>query len=416
MSMVQGFFVLTLACCGTATGWAAANPSGQKLLDEAFLVEADKQCRQGKGDYLQHLVKLHANPKNFTLRELSLINNPEFVSAAIAGEQALACLEFVGGKGYSCASLLGLEANYRGHAFCQELRTLLSYAASLFQKGDEEAAFQAYFPRMVENENIPAALKARAKGALADAFRKGNTQEMCALVVKNNWVSNEQCASGLMFLLGDPLRCASMKLSGGDKPRSGLDMARVVSVNEGVERGYCSEKASLLSGLRSQDPAACSASPLCVAVTRRSPSACEPLVRKANQGFCGRVASLAAPAVKVFQEGAAKAAAVKAKEVERQRREAQVVAEHEKKRLAEEKLLKQQVAAEEIRKAQDAAAKDRRLDTLVRKNLEEKNQKFQYRDGERMDAQPLDVMESLRAVNQGKVGPPAKPLYPDESK
>ncbi|MBI5624584.1 MAG: hypothetical protein HY924_12465 [Elusimicrobia bacterium] len=403
---------MTTAWCATAQVWAAPNqPPPPSPFNDAYLVEVHEQCKQGKGDYFQHLKNLQSRPKDVTLRELAPVNNPEMLSTAIAGEQALACLEFAGHKKYSCSYLVNVEADYRGHYFCQELRTTLAYAASLFGQGDEDAAFRAYLPLTLENEKVSEAQKARAKVVFADAFRKGSHQDLCAMAVKNGWVAMEECVSGMAFVPGEPARCHSIKIQ--DTRRPGQDPVRAAALNKGYEQGYCSAKASLLEGLRSKDPAICAASPLCSAAMKRNPAACEPLVRSANQGFCQRVALFGSPLVKKVQENMSKTAQEKAREAERLRREAQAVADFHKQRKAEERLVQQKLAAEEIKKSQEAAAKERELDEKVRKRMQEKKQKFQYREGERMEGAPPELQQAIRDIEQGKTGPQAKPLYGD---
>ncbi|MBI4677232.1 MAG: hypothetical protein HY748_06585 [Elusimicrobia bacterium] len=380
--MMLAVILLAVSSAGRA---APAAPAAQAI-DEKYLLQTQGECRQGTGDYLRYLGRLTLQPKDYTLRILvPNPNNPADLSWKVAGEHAAACLDSAGDPKAPCQPLGSVDAEAVGN--CRELGAFASFATALYRQGDAAVGpFRRFLPLAVAGKDFAKSETDRLLPIFAKAYKTGDVLPLCAEGLKGKWPEMEApddgCPEISRVLSGDPRRCADLR--------------------DGVDRASCIARASLMQALRSPDPKACSASPLCDAANRRDPKACAPLLKKANESFCVRVGSLAAPFME--KENARKAEETRgmAKGEEKRRREAQILADVEKKRREEEKILKEKATATDYKLWQEVAAKKRAEDDRVLKALQERKQKKQFQGGQRMEITPLDVLQAIDKVNKGK--------------
>jgi hypothetical protein len=402
-----------LASAGASSAAPSATPGRDEIVRSAFsdaeIFRAVDECSKGKADFRKYfnrwLEKPSAQALPFVTPDYFGLDVKPYPPASHPYELALACLELAGDSKWSCEFLSlgkghrskfsgdGPFDGYEGYYCCSEVRKFSSIAWGVLRGGKAGAIPQSFLSEFVpESVGLPNADKERILRLLTQAFKTGDAAALCSeLAAKKLGVSDPaECGRDAAFFSGDPARCSGIK-----HPN---------------DRDSCQARASLLAALRSPDPKACAASPLCDAQARRQSAACAPLLKPADASFCRMIGLVKGPAVTREADKRAAEAKQRAQFDEVVRREKEKVAAFNKRRMEEEKVLREKVAAAEVLKAQEAAAKKRAEDEKVVRAREEKARKKQFQAGQRMQSTPADALKVIEAVNQGKKGPPARRL------
>jgi len=256
-------------------------------------------------------------------------------------------------------------------------------------------------------------------------------RSMLALDNRTGPAVDRECAAltAMVRAEGPALSCESIKRARIGPPESCEDTRVSWSgsaqdcdafFKDATGKRFCRARAALVAGLR--NPAQCAASPFCQALATKWPGACDPLRAKFSRSLCGRVAKdLAAEKNRLAKEQqlliqrakeksdaqAAAAAALRAKaEAALARSKAEAAA-------AEEKVARK-AAAEAAKKAAAEAAVKAKADIEAKKAAEakakvEKKGKPQFRKGEPMQRESPEVLELMKAVEEGRPIPQPKP-------
>lgn len=263
----------------------------------------------------------------------------------------------------------------------------------------------------------------RACAALVKAIRAGNAASACAELEALNFVERgESCADSMIYWSGVPQQCDAYK--------------------DPASRLFCRENSALAAGLR--DPAKCAASSACLALAKKSPTACDAARERFSRTLCARVAEelaverkqsaqdgerarrqeleFKAKAAKAAEEQAAAAAAAKAKadaalarsQAEYERAEAQAAAAVVRAKADSQEKAAKLAEAEAARKAKDAAAVKVKAELEALKADQallkiRSQQKPQFHKGEAMQTESPEAAEMLKALQEGRPIPQPKP-------
>lgn len=270
-----------------------------------------------------------------------------------------ACRSLQGAAG-GCSSLEGLGRGLKhGAASCRDVEAEHRFVFLTLRGGDALAACRTLLG--LHGDSGPAAAKNCT--ALIDLVRKEGAQLSCESLTSARLVTPQQSCQDLLQLWSDsPAACER-------------------AADPGARHG-CLERATLVAGLR--DPAKCAASPWCQALTAKPAGACDGLRARFTGPLCGRVAKdLAAEQLRSAREKEKEAADKSVK-------------------TAKDDALVRAKAEEEAKKAAAAQAKIKR------------GEKPQFRKGEPMQKVPPDVVELLKAIDEGKPFPPKPKKKADE--
>ncbi|MCX5796728.1 MAG: hypothetical protein NTY77_14635 [Elusimicrobia bacterium] len=288
-------------------------------------------------------------------------------------------------------------------ADCLFLKDLAATAWATFKQNDASACARLmHFPYDEEQgKRIP-----KSNAALCEAFAPALKSGRAEILVEQGILpkSDPAALNNVTFLRGQPELCAKA---------------------EPYERAVCRAEASLLRALRSGDPAACAASPLCKALASRREQDCAPYLAAANKSFCASIARLkAAEGSRFAKEKAAEDARLAKEKAAGAASLAQVTAQAmesvtTKKPVDPATAALQAKAAKEAATAREAALKKSAAELDMRKRVldekirraearrEKKEPPRQFRRGEKLQDIPPDVKKKMDEVQ--RKSQPAQP-------
>lgn len=250
------------------------------------------------------------------------------------------------GAADACASLAGLDGWSKDiDVNCRKLEFTFRMASVAVRGGDSAAACRELSAGMNEKERGPAA---RACALIIKAVRAGDVYKACPEMEKQGFIARNECRENLACWTGKPQACSAIK--------------------DRFTKRQCLETAALLAGLR--DPARCAASPFCLSLEKRSPSACDGLRRSFAAALCGRQDKVLAEKVKQLQlqQRAAK------------EREAHAAAQ----------------AAADAKLAASAARRKAAREAALKGDA-----KSQFKEGQPMKGHPKEVQEMMDRIEKG---------------
>lgn len=309
-----------------------------------------------------------------------------------------ACRNLQGAPG-GCSALEGLSGGFRGAAaHCVSIVAEDRLVYATLSGGDALSACRAVLK--IDGRSGP------------------SVEKECPLMI------------GLVRSEGPKLSCESLKRAKIVAAEDSCDDTRIFwsgapqdcdrYSNDAGARRFCRERAALVAGLR--DPALCAASPFCQALTTKSPAACEPLRVRFSRTLCTRVAASMAkerPVSVIAKEktekvtaaavaaAAAAVAANKAKvEAAAVKAKAEALANQEKvAKLSAASAAKTAAAAALVRSKAEAEAKK---EAKAKAEIAKKD-KPQFKKGVPMQAVPIEAKEIMKALEEGRPVPTAKP-------
>lgn len=313
------------------------------------------------------------------------------------------CRELQGAAG-GCAALEGLTGAFVGRAaHCRILAAEDRFLFQALRGGDAAGACRRLME--LDGKRGPAV---DADCAIIVKAARGGGELTCDSFKGRTVVAVEDACDELVIMWsGDAKSCERYKAADA--------------------RRECRVRTALVAGLR--DPARCSASSSCQAIASRSPGACDGAWARFSRALCARVAAdlaaeqkrlareaglrrqteleFKAKAAKAAEAQAAAAAALRAKaEAALARAKAEAAATQEK--------VTKKAAAEAVKKAAAEAAVKAKADIEAKKAAEakakvEKKDKPQFRKGEPMQKESPEVVELMKAVEEGRPIPQPKP-------
>jgi hypothetical protein len=202
----------------------------------------------------------------------------------------LACLKAVSPGASNCADLKSADPAAKDQPLYGACLDITAFASTswrvLKQPGSSLCAEPLPWPR---TKGLHSEFSAQEHSLmckdLASAVRSGQNEPFCRQGLAKGFLPQgelSRCISGTIELRGQPALCdakSDARINGGKQAVTA--------------KTTCREQASLVAALRSNDPKACEASPLCRALSSGKAQDCEPYAQAANKSFCETAAKMA---------------------------------------------------------------------------------------------------------------------------